>query len=104
MKFEKLKPGMVVYDVGRTKMGNTTMSTVSVWQVAIKEIDAERRRVLASWNCNAPRYYYENSISKWREKEPMLIRSEFGSRRLATREEKKAAREAAKFDTPPVQE
>lgn len=95
MKFEKLQPGMTVYDVGRTKMGNTTLTTVSVWQVHVREVDAERRRVLASWNGNAARHFYEREFSKWREKEPLLIRSAFGRARLATREEQKAAREKA---------
>lgn len=93
MKFEKLKPGMVVYDVHRNKMGNTTMSSVGVWPVRIISVDAEKRRVEASWNGNKPQIFYVRETSKWREKEPMLIRSEFGSYRLATREEIKAAKE-----------
>lgn len=100
MKFEKLKPGMIVYDVGRTKMGNTTMTTVSVWTVRIIEVDTEHRRVLASWNGNKAKHFYERETSKWREKEPMLIRSKIGYYRLATREEIKAAKEAAAKDTP----
>ena len=93
MKFEKLQPGATVYDVGRHKMGNTTVSTVAVWQVRVLKVDSEKRRVLASWNCNAPRTYYERDVSRWREREPVLIRGGFGSARLATREEQKAARQ-----------
>jgi|GEM_PF-1022030 len=95
MKFEKLKPGMVVYDVGRHKMGNTTMSTVAVWSVRIISVDTEKRRVEASWNGNRPKVCYEYEAKKWREKEPMLIRSPMGYARLATREEIKAAKLAA---------
>jgi hypothetical protein len=94
MKFEKLQPGMTVYDVGRHKMGNTTLTTVAVWTVRVLEVDAERRRVVASWNTNAPRTFYERDVAKWREKAPMLVGTVMGGKRLATREEQKAARAA----------
>lgn len=92
MKFEKLHPGMTVYSVGRHKMGNTTRSTVAVWTVRVLEVDAERRRVVASWNTNTPRTFYERDVAKWREKPPMLVGTIAGGKRLATREEQKAAR------------
>lgn len=92
MKFEKLQPGMTVYDVGRSKMGNTTLTTVSVWAVRVIEVDAERRQVLASWNTNTPRLFRERVVAKWREKAPMLVSTTMGRKRLATREERKAAR------------
>lgn len=96
MKFEKLQPGMTVYDVGRHKMGNTTMSTVAVWCVTIVSVDAESRSCVARWNGNSARKYYQSAYSKWREKAPILISNSFGSARLATREELKtmAARSA----------
>lgn len=100
MKFEKLEAGMVVYDVHRHKLGNTTMSTVGVWRVCIVSVDREERRVQASWNSNPPKTFYPCEVEKWREKEPMLIRGAFGSARLATREELKAAR--AELVTPNV--
>jgi hypothetical protein len=92
MKFEKLKPGMVLYDVGTHRMGNTTIRTVSVWPVRIISVDTEKRRCVASWNGNSPQTCFEGQISKWREKEPLLIRSRMGYARLATREEIKAAK------------
>jgi hypothetical protein len=95
MKFEKLKPGMVVYDVHRHKHGNTTMSTVGVWTVRIVSVDHEAKRVTASWNGNSPKNFYYGEATKWREKEPLLIRGAFGTKRLATREELKAARAKA---------
>ncbi len=93
MKFEKLQPGMVVYDVGRHKMGNTTLSTVSVWSVRIISVDAETRSCIASWNTNKARQYHERSIAKWRAARPMLI-GQGAMKRLATREEIKAAKAA----------
>ena len=95
MKLEKLKPGMVVYDVGRSKMGNTTIRTVGVWRVRIVSVDMDTRRVMASWNSNPPKTFYPREVAKWREKEPLLIRSAFGRARLATREEIKAFRQQA---------
>jgi len=95
MKFEKLKPGMTVYDVGRHKMGNTTISTVAVWPVRIVSVDAEKRTVDASWNGNRARTYHEYECKKWREEKPLLIEGAFGNKRLATREEIAAAKAAA---------
>ena len=96
MKFEKLKPGMTVYDVGRSKMGNTTISTVSVWAVQIVGVDVERRTVEACWNGNYARVYHEGTYKKWREHQPMTVDTGFfGRRRLATRAEIAAAKASA---------
>jgi hypothetical protein len=94
VKIEKLQPGMIVYDVGRTKMGNTTMSTVSVWGVYIVSVDAEKNTVIAKWNGNKERTYYSRTWSKWRKKSPMLVRTGMGAYRLANREEISAAKSA----------
>jgi hypothetical protein len=90
MKLESLKPGMIVYDVGKRRMGNTTISTVMVWQVQILDVDLESGRVRASWNGNAPRFYGAGDVKHWRLKEPVLIKSRMGYSRLATREEIRA--------------
>lgn len=103
MKFEKIKPGMTLYDVGRHKMGNTTMSTVGVWHVLVISVDADTRSAMVSWNTNPPRRMYEHSIKKLREKRPMLVTSMTGRSRLATREEIKAA-SAARNSTPQAKE
>lgn len=87
MKFEKLEVGMVVYDVHSYKMGNTSVRSIGVWPVRIKEIDHEKRKVLASWNGNTPSWLYERDITKLKEKEPILIRTGFGAMRRPTREE-----------------
>lgn len=90
MKIESLKPRQVVYDVRRQKMGNTTISTVVVFQVVIKEVDPEQRFVIALWNNNPPNKCYRASVSRWKAKKPLVIRSAFGQARLANREEIKA--------------
>lgn len=86
MDIKKLQPGMTVYDVGRIKMGNTTMSTVSVWSVRIVSVDLGGERVVASWNGNAPKEFSANSVKRWRAKKPVLIKTGWAYR-LATREE-----------------
>jgi hypothetical protein len=92
MKLEKLMPGMIVYDVGRMPMGNTTLKTVAVWKVKVIEVDLDRRLVVASWNGNPCRTYYQHSIKNWRVKPPMLVRTFMGAMRIATREEQKIER------------
>jgi hypothetical protein len=93
MKFESLKPEMIVWDVARRKMGNTTRSTVSVWMVKIISVDSTRRTVVASWNGNRESTYSERIVKRWRKEKPMLISTGMsGARRLATREEIKAVK------------
>lgn len=87
MKIEKIKPGMKLFSVSKGKMGNTTLTTISVHPVSVIEVNVEKRTVTASWNSNAARIYRENSWSKWRAKQPHLIRSGMGCARLAAREE-----------------
>ena len=66
-----LKPGDVVYDAHREKMGNTTTTRLSVWRVLIKEVDIEGRRVLASWNGNPPKFFYARGGEfLWRRTDP----------------------------------
>lgn len=92
MKFEAIKPGDVVYDVGTGNMGNTTLKTVRVWPVKVISIDDYKRTVLASWNSNPPMLFHEKSYKKWRVNRPMLIPTLLGGNRLATRDEIKSAR------------
>lgn len=87
MRIEKLQPGMVVYDVGHRKMGNTTIPTVCVWSVLIVSVDVEERTVVASWNSNPAKPYREGIWSKWRAKRPQLVRMTLGNYRLARRGE-----------------
>lgn len=99
MNIEKLQPGMIVYDVSRGKMGNTTISTVRVHPVRIISVDAECRTVVASWNYNPEKKCYSREYEKWRANKPVTITSKFGQTRIATREEKNAI-QAATQPTP----
>ncbi len=89
MKLESLTEGQVVYEVGKSKMGNTTMRTTCVWPVMVIRIDLQARTVFAKWNNNPVREYRERTWKKWRVKKPILVNEGFGQR-LATREELKA--------------
>ena len=90
MRFDRLKPGMTVYDVRRTRMGNTNQSSIGVWAVKILEVDHEALTVRASWNSTAARIFTKRIVSAWREVKPVLIQTPMGAHRLATREEQKA--------------
>lgn len=100
MKFDKLEVGMELYDVHSYKMGNTTVRSLGVWRVRVKEIDAEKRRALCSWNGNSPKWYWERDIAKLKATEPVLIRTPFGARRRPTREELAEIKAKAKRATP----
>ncbi|WP_164907568.1 hypothetical protein [Escherichia coli] len=86
MKLSQLEVGMTVWSLSRTKMGNTTIKTVTLHSVVIKEV--HDNHVIASWNGNAPRRFGETAITGWKKEKPLLIRDRSGSARLATREEK----------------
>lgn len=87
MKFEKLKPGMVVYDVHSYAMGNTTIRSIGVWEIRIISVDETSRSCMASWNGNQRRQYFEHNIKQWKEKKPYLVAGHFGSYRRPTRAE-----------------
>ncbi len=67
---ENLTIGQVLYTVTRRKMGNTAIRENAVHAVIVKEIDLQKRRVLASWNSNAPRWFYGGNVTKWKIKKP----------------------------------
>ncbi|EPQ8559943.1 hypothetical protein ACUWUA_004949 [Enterobacter hormaechei] len=69
MKISQLESGMQVWSVTRTKMGNTTISTVIVHPVVIIEI--HDNHVIARWNGNAPRRFGETAIRGWKKEKPL---------------------------------
>lgn len=87
MKISQLKPGMRVWNTMRRKMGNTTVSTIGVYQIYVHSVFEDH--VMASWNGNQLKKFYEREIAKWKKDEPITVKSAMGSRRLANREEKK---------------
>lgn len=79
MKISQLESGMQVWSVTRTKMGNTTITTVIVHPVVIIEI--HDNHVIARWNGNAPRRFGETAIRGWKKEKPLLVREPFGNAR-----------------------
>lgn len=65
-----LKPGQRVYMTMRRRRGNTLMTETAIFDVLIKEVDLERRRVFASWNYNPPRWWPERTAVRWKLKRP----------------------------------
>ena len=68
IKFEKIHPGQSLYDCRKTK--EWTRHRWATWPVHVLEVDAERRRVRASWNGNEPEWMSEDRITKYRAKRP----------------------------------
>lgn len=60
----KIKPGDVLYDVRRQKMGNTVMSRTAVWPVRIDSVDQESCTAIVRWNWNAPQKYYASDLRR----------------------------------------
>jgi hypothetical protein len=77
--FDAIKPGDVLYDVGKVRMGNTTMRSLTVWRVVVQEVDAEKRRALVSWNGNATKWWSEAKIKKLRRSPPKTRQSVTGA-------------------------
>lgn len=83
ISIQNLQAGMTVYDVHRTRMGNTTMKTWGEWPVFIAEVGD--KWVIARWNGNPARKYFGTKF-KWKKNKTIFI--SFGmSKRPATRQE-----------------
>lgn len=90
MKFDKIKPGMTLYDVHHYRMGNTRMRSLGVWQVLVHTVNADQRMAIVSWNGNPAEVYYEHELEKLKAERPVLIRNHFGQYRRETKDEKAA--------------
>jgi len=72
IKFEKITPGMTLYDVRKHKGFPLPQSSKwDTYPVYVKEIDSENRKVLASWNYNRDKWIPESRVCKYRAKEPL---------------------------------
>lgn len=67
--FNTIKPGDILWDCHREKMGNTTMTRMGSWQVRIIEVYPEKRAALASWNGNKPELFPEYRLKRLRRTE-----------------------------------
>lgn len=76
VKFEKVEPGMTLYDRHRYRMGNTTLTSIGEWEVRVISVDKEARTAMCSWNGNPPRRYYARDferLSTWSKDDPGVI-------------------------------
>lgn len=65
-----LQVGQILYDVHRTKCGNTTFTREAVFPVKVISIADDQRSIVASWNSNQPRKYNLRSVARWKVKPP----------------------------------
>jgi len=82
IKFSKIAPGMTLYDVRRTKMGNTAISEWSLWPVKIISVDPERQTARVVWNsCNPEETYFKRDLERLYAKPPKAYRDQQDRRR-----------------------
>lgn len=70
IKFEKIKSGMILFDVRRNNKGFPRGNNWLIWPVKIIEVYEEKRQVLASWNYNRCEIMTERRVTKFRAKKP----------------------------------
>ena len=87
MKLSSLKPGMTVWSVRKHLMGNTTIKTISVYEVNIIEVNHDEGWFTYSWNGNSVQKGHDHTASQFKKNKPVTIRCSMGYRRLATRAE-----------------
>ena len=76
IKFEKVQPGMTLYDFHRESMGNTTMSQIGKWSVRIIEVNTEKGMALVSWNTNRPEWWARRKVERLSLNEPKAYRDQ----------------------------
>ena len=64
IKFEKIAPGMVLYDRHRYKAGNTRLTRMGEWSVRIISVDPDTRSAIVSWNGNPAKKMRERDLVK----------------------------------------
>ena len=74
IKFEKIKAGMTLYDIRKATGLQRFNSKWSTWSVKVLEVDAEKRMIFASWNCNAATWIPEGRATKFCEHRRMMER------------------------------
>ena len=87
MKISSLRPGVPVWTINKHRMGNTTIMTISVFEVKIISVAEDGNSFVYSVNGNPERTGYENTATGFRKSKPVTVTSRMGYKRLATREE-----------------
>jgi hypothetical protein len=81
IKFEKIEPGMILLDIHRQKMGNTTMSELGLWKVQVISVDREKRTAEVSWNSNPARTWDARELGRLYTKPTKAYREQQERRR-----------------------
>ena len=68
VEFSNVKPGDILYDVQRVKMGNTTMRRTAVYEVRV--IEVLDNHAMVSWNSNKPQKYRAYDFTRLRRTPP----------------------------------
>jgi hypothetical protein len=64
IKFEKVKPGMTLYDRHRNQCGNTTIRALGEWEVFVESVDTAKGLARVRWNGNALTIYTRSQIER----------------------------------------
>lgn len=67
---KKIEAGQVLWSVKKHKMGNTSISTQSLYPVKVIEVNLDEGFAIVSWNGNAPVKYRENQIRALKVNKP----------------------------------
>jgi len=59
-----VKPGDVLYDVGRVKLGHVNSSRMAVARVNVISVDHADGSAIVRWNGNAPKTYYARDLRR----------------------------------------
>ena len=70
IKFDKITPGMVLFDIHRERASNTMMTRLGCWEVRVISVDAERRTARVSWNGNREETWYAVRLQRLFAKKP----------------------------------
>jgi len=64
IKFEKIQPGTVLFDIHLQTMGNTRSRRLGQWDVRVISVNRESRTAVVSWNGNKPETWGARQLSK----------------------------------------
>ena len=64
IKFEKIQPGMTLYDRHSHRLGNTTLRTIGEWRVDVLEVNTDARSALVSWNGNRAETWHAGRLCR----------------------------------------
>ena len=70
IKYERIKQGMVLFDVHKQKMGNTSMSRWGCWEVRIIVLLPTDHAAIVSWNGTPQQTWREHKLTRLYEKKP----------------------------------